>query len=162
MQAFKAFLGKSQYFVFGAIATAIVLAFHPGAQAAETAGAPGQALSPITILFLIIGIVVSVLYIKAMLSVLHEAADSYEEEETESTGDYYAAPAWGALLAGILAALVIWAYGASPSLLYLGPVLAMISPIAILYCMAQDIKNFKASHVEHPKAPTPELTSLRG
>ncbi|MEM8810722.1 MAG: hypothetical protein AAGF01_32330, partial [Cyanobacteria bacterium P01_G01_bin.38] len=79
MQAFNHFLGKGKYFVIGAIATALALAFTPSVQAAS--GASGQALSPITILFIIIGVVVSVLYIKAMLTILNEAADSYDEEE---------------------------------------------------------------------------------
>lgn len=161
MQAFKDFIGKGQYFVIGAIGTAIVLVFHPQARAANNVGALGQALSPITLLFLIIGIVVSVLYLKAMLTILNEAADSYEEEEEESTGAYYAAPAWGALLAGILAALVIASYGMGPSLLYLGPILAMVSPIAILYCMAQDIKNFKVTRAEQQKTSSKELARLR-
>lgn len=161
MQAFKDFLGKGQYFVIGAIGTAIALAFQPGAQAANDAGAPGQALSAITLLFIIIGIVVSALYLKAMLTILNEAADSYEETEEESTGSYYAAPAWGALLAGILAAIVIAAYGIGPSMLYLGPVLAMVSPIAILYCMAQDIKNFKVSRAKQQQTSTQELARLR-
>ncbi|MEO1353769.1 MAG: hypothetical protein AAFW84_34290, partial [Cyanobacteria bacterium J06635_15] len=148
MQDFKDFLGKGKYFVIGAFATALVLAFNPEVQAASGAEAPGRALSPITILFIVIGVVVSALYIKAMLTVLNEAADSYQEDEEESDGAYYAAPAWGAAVAGIVAALVIWAYGISPSLLYLGPILAMVSPIAILYCMAQDIKHFKVAHTE--------------
>lgn len=161
MQAFKDFLGKGQYFVFGATATAIILAFHPGAQAAEGTRAPGNALSSITILFIIIGIVVSVLYIKAMLTVLNEAANSYGEVEEETVGDYYAAPAWGALMAGIIAALVIFSYGLEPSMLYLGPIFAMISPMAILYCMAQDIQNFKITHAQDPKVPPKELTKVR-
>ncbi|MEM9907160.1 MAG: hypothetical protein AAF921_19275, partial [Cyanobacteria bacterium P01_D01_bin.44] len=99
-------------------------------------------------------------YIKAMLTILNEAADSYDEEEVDSDGSYYAAPAWGAALAGIVAALVIGAYGISPSLLYLGPVLAMVSPIAILYCMVQDIKTFKATHAERQKASAEELTGI--
>lgn len=161
MQAFKEFLGKGQYFVIGVLGAAIALAFNPGAQATNDAGAPGQALSPITLLFLVIGIVVSVLYLKAMLTILNEAADSYEEIEEESTGSYYAAPAWGALLAGILAALVIAGYGIGPSMLYLGPILAMVSPIAILYCMAQDIKSFKVSRAKQQQTSPKELARLR-
>ena len=160
MQAFKHFLRSSQYFVAGALATAFALAFHSNAQAADGAGA-GKALSASTIFFIIVGLVVSVLYIKAMLTVLNEAADSYREDEEDSDGSYYAAPAWGAAIAGIVAAIVIWAYGASPALLYLGPVLAMASPIAILYCMAQDIKNFKVAHSNDQETSAEKLTGLR-
>ncbi|MEM9007286.1 MAG: hypothetical protein AAGE59_27645 [Cyanobacteria bacterium P01_F01_bin.86] len=160
MQDFKRFLKSSQYFIAGALATAFVLAFHPNVQAADGAGASGKALSPGTILFIVVGLVVSVLYIKAMLTVLNEAADSYREDEEESDGSYYAAPAWGAAIAGIVAAIVIWAYGISPALLYLGPVLAMASPIAILYCMAQDIKNFKVAHSNAQETSSENLTGL--
>ncbi|MBE9061392.1 hypothetical protein [cf. Phormidesmis sp. LEGE 11477] len=161
MQAFKDFLGKGQYFVIGALATAIALAFSSGARAVDDGAVPRNALSPITIMFIIIGLVVSILYLKAMLTVLDEAAGSYHETEEETTGSYYAAPAWGALLAGIAAAFVIWSYGVSPSLLYLGPVFAMISPMAIVYCMAQDIKNFKAAHAQTQEHPAKPLTSIR-
>lgn len=159
MKAVKDFLGKGQYFIAGALATAVALAIHPDVQAAEGAELPGRALSPITILFLVVGMVVSIFYIKAMFTVLNEAAGSYYEED-EDNKSYYAAPAWGALLAGVIAALVIWSYGVNPSLLYLGPFLAMVSPIAILYCMAQDIKNFKAAHSDSKKAASKELTGL--
>lgn len=164
MQVFKHFLrhfvGKSKYLIASAFATTLVLAFHPGVQAASGATG-GNAISPITILFILVGIVISVLYIKAMLTVLNEAADSYQDSEEESAGSYYAAPAWGAAVAGIAAALVIWSYGMSPSMLYLGPILAMISPAAILYCMAQDIKNFKATQSESQKASVESFTSIR-
>lgn len=160
MQEFRHFLGKSKYFIVSAFATTFALTFNPGVQAASSTTASGNALSPITILFILIGIVISVLYIKAMLTVLNEAAGSYQDSEEESDGSYYAAPAWGAAVAGIVAALVIWSYGVSPSMLYLGPILAMISPMAILYCMAQDIKNFKATHTEPNEASAENLTSL--
>lgn len=161
MQNFKRFLGQGKFFVLGAIATAIALAFSPKVQAAGEAGAPGRALSSITILFIVMGVVVSVLYIKAMLTILNEAADSYDEAETESDGSYYAAPAWGAALAGVVAALVIFFYGLNPSFLYLGPILAMISPMAILYCMVQDIESFKATQADRQKSVAEELTGLR-
>ncbi|NEQ54620.1 MAG: hypothetical protein F6K11_31560 [Leptolyngbya sp. SIO3F4] len=164
MQAFKYFLGhflgKSRYLIASAFATTLVLAFHPSVQAASSATG-GNAVSLITILFILVGIVISVLYIKAMLTVLNEAADSYQESEEESAGSYYAAPVWGAAVAGIAAALVIWSYGMSPSMLYLGPILAMISPAAILYCMAQDIKNFKATQTESKESPVESFTGLR-
>jgi len=163
---FKALLGKGKYFLIGILSTSLILGLHTvaGAQdAAKSAGAPGNAMSPITILFLLIGIIVSILYIKAMLTVLNEAADTYSEEEEEAEGVYYTSPVWGAALAGILSALVIWSYGMSSMLLYLGPILAMVSPIAILYCMMQDIKEFKAAHQSTPptSAQTEELTSMR-
>ncbi|MEM9767132.1 MAG: hypothetical protein AAF892_04505 [Cyanobacteria bacterium P01_D01_bin.71] len=162
MQNFRRFLGSSRYFVIGAMATGLALAFTSDVQAAAGAGGSGNALSAGTILFIVIGTVVSILYIKAMLTVLHEAADSYSEDEAESAGSYYAAPAWGAAIAGVLAALVIWSYGLSPSLLYLGPILAMISPIAILYCLSQDIKNFKVAHSNDQKTSSEKLSGLRG
>jgi len=165
MQAFTNFLthflSKSKYLIASAFATTFVLVFHPVVQAASGTTTSGNALSPVTILFILIGIVISVLYIKAMLTVLNEAADSYQENsEEKNAGNYYAAPAWGAAAAGIIAALVIWSYGVSPFMFYLGPILAMISPVAILYCMAQDIKNFKAAPKE-TKETVESFTGLR-
>ncbi|MGJ3251795.1 MAG: hypothetical protein ACFE0J_11780 [Elainellaceae cyanobacterium] len=141
------FIKQSKYFIVGALATVITLAIHAKANAASPATLGGF-ISPITIIFLIVGIAVCVFYIKAMLTILHEAADSYTEVEDDTDGSYYAAPAWGAALAGVIAAIVIWSYGVNPSFFYLGPVLSMLSPIAILYCMLQDIKNFKLAHME--------------
>ncbi|MGJ3245882.1 MAG: hypothetical protein ACFE0I_07390 [Elainellaceae cyanobacterium] len=141
------FLKQSKYFIIGALATLTPLAIHSKANAASPA-ALGGFISPITIIFLIVGITVCVFYIKAMLTVLNEAADSYTEVEDDTDGSYYASPAWGAALAGIIAAIVIWSYGVNPSFFYLGPVLSMLSPVAILYCMMQDIKNFKLAHMD--------------
>ena len=161
MKALKDFLGKGKYFVLGALASAITLAWSANSWAADDGGITRTALSPITILFIIIGLVVSILYLKAMITVLNEAVESYHEVEEETAGSYYAAPAWGALLAGVTVALVIWSYGVSPLLLYLGPIFAMISPMAIVYCMAQDIKGFKASHAKDQKSAAKPLASIR-
>jgi len=141
------FIKQSKYFIVGVLATLTTLAIHAKANAASPATLGGF-ISPITIIFLIVGIVVCVFYLKAMLTVLNEAADSYTEVEDDMEGSYYAAPAWGAALAGIIAAIVIWSYGVNASFFYLGPVLSMLSPIAILYCMMQDIKNFKLAHMD--------------
>ncbi|NJK63759.1 MAG: hypothetical protein HC921_14680 [Synechococcaceae cyanobacterium SM2_3_1] len=149
LRKIKIFLGKQQSFVVGALLALLMGGVHTTVQAQSgTSGSwtLGNAMSPITILFLIIGIVISILYIKSMLTVLNEAADSYSEAEDEAGGVYYSAPAWGAAIAGIISAMVIWSYGAAPMLLYLGPILVMLSPIAILYCMAQDIKEFRSTH----------------
>ena len=53
---------------------------------------------------------------------------------------------WGAAIAGLIAAIVIWSYGISPILLYLGPILCMISPMAVIYCMSRDIREFQSTH----------------
>lgn len=139
------FYKPSKYFVIAAIAVLGALATHSQATAATSAKLGGF-ISPATIILLFIGIVISVFYLKAMLTVLNEAADSYTEVEEDNDGSYYAAPAWGAALAGLIAAIVIWSYSVHATLLYIGPVLSMLSPVAILYCMFQDIKNFKQLH----------------
>ena len=69
------------------------------------------------------GIAIFIKYISSMFVVLQEASISYTEiEEDEEHIAYLASPFWGAALAGIIAALVIWSYGVSHIFLYIGPI----------------------------------------
>ena len=148
----KAFQGKNLrswlHLILGAIATCFTILFHPFSSSyAATQNTSGNAYTPLSIAMLIVGIVIFILYIKSMLTVLGEAASSYPEMEDDSDHiSYYSSPAWGAALAGLIAAVVIWLYGISPLLLYLGPILCMLSPVAIIYCMSKDIQEFKKTH----------------
>jgi hypothetical protein len=148
----KAFQGKGLKIllnlVIGAIATCLTILFHPFSSSyAATQNTSGNAYTPLSIALIVVGIVVFVIYIKSMLTVLGEAASSYTEMEDDSDHiSYYSSPAWGAALAGIIAAVVISLYGVSPLLLYIGPILCMLSPMAIIYCMSKDIQEFKKTH----------------
>lgn len=139
-------------FILGAITICLCIIFGPDSVAlAASSDGIGNAYTWLTISMLIAGTFIFILYINAMFTVLKEAAASYSEVEVEEDDDhifYYAAPVSGALAAGVTAAVVIWSYGINSTFLYLGPVLCLISPIAIIYCMSRDIKEFKGSHID--------------
>lgn len=136
--------------ILGGITVCLCILFGPDSVAlAASPDAIGNAYTWLTISMAIAGTIIFVLYLNAMFTVLKEAASSYSiVEEDNDHIFYYAAPVLGALAAGITAALVIWSYGMNPVFLYLGPILCLISPVAIIYCMSRDIKGFKESHID--------------
>lgn len=95
-----------------------------------------------TFILCLIGIVVAFYYVKGMMTILDNAAKTYNSPD-EEIHDTYKYSLLGTILAVVLAALIITAYGWVSALLYLGPVLCMISPIAIIYCMSRDNYRYK-------------------
>lgn len=142
------FLRASQYTIIGLIVVGICILFNPKDVAfASDQESIGSAYSWLTILMTVAGMAIFIKYINSMFVVLREASVSYSEiEEDEEHIAYFASPFWGAALAGIIAAFVIWSYGVSYIFLYIGPILCLISPVAIIYCMSQDIQSFKRMH----------------
>jgi len=142
------FLKVSLYTIMGLITIATCVLFNSqNAALASGSGSAGSTYSWSTILMIFAGIAIFIKYISSMFVVLQEASISYTEiEEDEEHIAYLASPFWGTALAGIIAALVIWSYGVSHIFLYIGPILCLISPVAIIYCMSQDIQSFKRMH----------------
>lgn len=103
---------------------------------------PGFFVSTETAVFFLIGVLVFVFYIRGMIGVLSNAAKTYDFDQDDSH-DTYAYGLIGTILAVIASAVVIWSYGLSSWFLYLGPVLCILSPIAITYCMSRDIQKYK-------------------
>ena len=136
------------HFVLGAIVVCCSILLHPVSSSfAASPETVGSAYSALSITMTVVGVIVFGVYLKSMLTVLQEAASSYTEIEADSDHiSYYSSPAWGAAIAGLIAAIVIWSYGISPILLYLGPILCMISPMAVIYCMSRDIREFQSTH----------------
>lgn len=144
----RQFLKRSLYTIIGLTVVAICVLLNPKNAAFATGPeSEGSAYSWLTISMTIAGIAIFIKYINSMFIVLQEASISYTEvEEYEDHIDYFASPFWGAAVAGIIAALVIWSYGVSYIFLYIGPILCLVSPVAIIYCMSRDIKSFKRMH----------------
>ncbi|MEO1122656.1 MAG: hypothetical protein AAFW84_35390 [Cyanobacteria bacterium J06635_15] len=136
------------HFILGAIVVCCSILLHPvSGSFAASSETVGNAYSALSITMIVVGVIVFGIYLKSMLTVLQEAASSYTEMEEDSDHiSYYSSPAWGAAIAGLIAALVIGLYGIDPIFLYLGPILCMISPMAVIYCMSRDIREFKTTH----------------
>ncbi len=99
-------------------------------------------VSPETTIFLLIGIIVSLFYIKGMAGVLSNAVRTYNAD-VKSSQDAFTGGITNTLLAVIASAVVIWSYGLGAYWFYLGPVLCLLSPIGIIYFMFLDIKSYK-------------------
>ncbi|WP_156119808.1 hypothetical protein [Leptolyngbya sp. KIOST-1] len=141
-------LKMALYAIIGLTVVTICILFNPGSAAlASGPETAGSAYSWVTIFMIVMGIPIFLKYISSMITVLQEASASYTETEDEEENiAYFASPFWGAAVAGVIAALVIWSYGVSHIFLYLGPILCLASPVAIIYCMSQDIQSFRRMH----------------
>jgi hypothetical protein len=113
------------------------------ATASQSGTAPSSPfVSTETLILCLIGIVIVFYYVKGMMAILSNAAKTYDFPDEEIHDSYkYSLP--GTVIAVVLAALVITAYGWASAFLYLGPILCMISPIAIIYCMSRDNYRYK-------------------
>ncbi len=103
----------------------------------------GTYLSLGTIIFLIVGVVISAIYLQKMFAVLRSSAKTYESDQQDESKDTFNYSLLGTIISVTLSAVVIWIYGIGAFFLYLGPILCMLTPIALIYCMNQDLIRFK-------------------
>jgi uncharacterized membrane protein len=128
-------LRRGRYWLLAILVTCLAANKATASQSSTSPSSPF--VSTETLILCLIGIVIAFYYIKGMMTVLENAAKDYNFPDKEAH-DTYKYSLLGTVLAVVLAALVITAYGWASTFLYLGPILCMISPIAIIYCMSRD------------------------
>jgi MFS family permease len=118
------------------------------ARAAENA-VVSRGLSIAAILSVVIGVIISVFYIRGMYLVLHYASETYDIEFDPSRESQFGESAaskilvFGSFMLVVLSALIISSYGWGWLFLYTGPVLCLLGPLVIIVSMEQDLKKYK-------------------
>lgn len=84
------------------------------------------------------GLVIAFFYIRYFLSALQKAIRT--RNDAEESDDRFEFSLLGAVISVVISASVIALYGVAPFLLYLGPIAALLSPIAVTYCLYQEAK----------------------
>jgi len=96
-------------------------------------------VSPLTAATLVIGVVIAIFYLRNMWLVLQRTAETLDEPDDNRPDAF--AYFLGAIVAVVASWLAIAAYGASPILLYVGVVLALLSPIAVGYTFYRELRD---------------------
>ena len=97
-------------------------------------------VSPLTVATLVVGVVIAIFYLRSMWLVLQRTAETLDEPE-DTRPDAFAYSFVGAVIAVFASWLAIAAYGASPIFLYVGVVLALLSPIAVGYTFYRELRD---------------------
>ena len=95
-------------------------------------------VSPATIIALVIGIIIAVLYLRYMWLVLQRVARTLDDPD-DGKSDGFAHSFIGAIVAVVASSLAIVAYGLAPQFLYVGIALALASPIAVAYTFKREL-----------------------
>jgi hypothetical protein len=95
-------------------------------------------VSPATAVVIAIGIVISVVYLQYMWRVLQHVARTIDEPD-DGQPDAFAYSFIGAIIAVVGSWLAIASYGVGPQFLYVGIVLAFLSPIAVSYTFYREL-----------------------
>jgi hypothetical protein len=86
-----------------------------------------------TLLTIVVGLVIAVVYARYMWLALQRAVRT--RDEPDAGPDNYRHSLIGAVVAVGGSVAAISAFGAGPALLYVGPGLALLSAIAVSYCL---------------------------
>jgi fatty acid desaturase len=97
-------------------------------------------VSPLTAATLVIGVVIAIFYLRNMWLVLRRTAETLDEPD-DNRPDAFAYSFLGAIVAVVASWLAIAAYGVSPIFLYVGVVLALLSPIAVGYTFYRELRD---------------------
>lgn len=95
-------------------------------------------VSNATLATIIVGLAISVVYIRYMWLALRKAADTIDVPD-DGGSDAFGHSFLGAILAVVASAASIAAYGVAPAFLYLGILLALVSPIAVAYTFHREL-----------------------
>lgn len=85
---------------------------------------------------LAIGAVISAIYLRYMWLALQRAVETRDAPDVGA--DRYRHSLIGAIIAVAGSAAAISAFGLGPAVLYLGPVLALLSAVAVSYCLRSE------------------------
>jgi hypothetical protein len=106
---------------------------------------------------IVLGLILTILYLRGMYLVLHYASETYNVSLDAVDDAEYSSRSErrllyiGSLLLVVLSALVISSYGFGWFLLYLGPILSLLGPIVIIVSMAIDVRKCRRALGEHRK-----------
>jgi fatty acid desaturase len=97
-------------------------------------------VSPLTAATLVIGVVIAIFYLRNMWLVLQRTAETLDEPD-DNRPDAFAYSFLGAIVAVVASWLAIAAYGVSPIFLYVGVVLALLSPIVVGHTFYRELRD---------------------
>jgi hypothetical protein len=106
---------------------------------------------------IVLGLILTVLYLRGMYLVLHYASETYSvsldavDDAAYSSRNERRLLYIGSILLVGLSALVISSYGFGWFLLYVGPMLSLLGPIVIIVSMAIDVRKCRRALGEHRK-----------
>jgi len=93
--------------------------------------------TPLTAATIVVGLVITVFYLRYMWLALQRAIESNAEPEDDRP-DQFGRSFAGALIAVVVSSAAIAAYGLGPQWLYIGVVLALLSPAAVAYTLYRE------------------------
>ncbi|MBV9388916.1 MAG: hypothetical protein JOZ78_21030 [Chroococcidiopsidaceae cyanobacterium CP_BM_ER_R8_30] len=115
-------------------------------RAKSAAVVSNHVLSPIAIVALVLGGIISILFFRGMYRVLHNTSKIYELKfDPNAASDRSSSKAnniliFGSFLLVVGSAAIISSYGWGPIFLYLGPILCLLGPFVIIVSMEVDVK----------------------
>ena len=88
----------------------------------------------------VVGIVLCVVYLRDLYAVLQKSArERFEPPPAED--DRFRRSLVGAIGALIASIVLTMCYGFSPEFLYVGPIVCLLIPVALIYCMREELKS---------------------
>lgn len=95
-------------------------------------------VSTATVATIVVGLAISAVYIRYMWLALQRAAETVDAPD-DSQPDAFGHNFLGAVIAVVSSALSIALYGVAPQFLYLGVLLALVSPVAVTYTFHREL-----------------------
>lgn len=96
-----------------------------------------QFFTPLTVATIVVGLVITAFYLRYMWFALQRAIESTDEPE-DGRPDQFGKSFAGAVIAVVASSAAITAYGVGPQWLYVGVVLALLSPVAVTYTLYRE------------------------
>jgi hypothetical protein len=87
-----------------------------------------------------VGLIISIVYLRYMWRALAQASDTLDDPD-DGRPDAFSHSMAGAVVAVIASSLTITLYGVAPQFLYLGILLALLSPIAVAYTFHRELND---------------------
>jgi hypothetical protein len=97
---------------------------------------PTQLVSSGTLVTIVIGLIIGAVYLRFMWAALQKAVRTRDDADTGK--DQYHFSFAGAVISVVASSAAIAAYGLGGSLLYLGPLLALGSAVAVSWCLRRE------------------------
>jgi hypothetical protein len=92
-----------------------------------------QLVSTGTAITIVVGMVIGYAYLRFMWGSLQNAVQT--RDETDGSQDRYHFSLIGAVISVVASSAAIASYGLGPPFLYVGPLLALASAVAVTYCL---------------------------
>lgn len=92
------------------------------------------------IVITVIGAVLCAIYLRSFYAVIQKAArERFEPVSAED--DRFTGSLVGAIGALIASIILTMSYGFAPVFLYVGPIVCLLIPVALTYCMMEELKS---------------------